>query len=68
MPPLVSFDEIRQLKRELSQAAMGKAFLLQGGDCAESFAEFNETNLQNFFRAQIPQAITVAGILRTDDQ
>ena len=59
VPPLVSFDEIRSLKRELSQAAMGKAFLLQGGDCAESFAEFSETNLQNFFRVLIQMTIAL---------
>lgn len=59
LPPLVSFDEIRSLKRELSQAAVGKAFLLQGGDCAESFAEFNETNLQSFFRVLIQMTIAV---------
>ncbi len=59
MPPLVSFDEIRQLKKELSQAASGNAFLLQGGDCAESFAEFNETNLQNFFRVLIQMTIAL---------
>jgi 3-deoxy-7-phosphoheptulonate synthase len=59
LPPLVSFDEIRSLKRELSQAAMGKAFLLQGGDCAESFAEFNETNLRNFFRVLIQMTIAL---------
>lgn len=49
-PPLVSPSEIRSLKNELSDAAFGKAFLLQGGDCAESFAEFNEQNLRDFFR------------------
>lgn len=59
LPPLVSFDEIRSLKRELAQAAMGKAFLLQGGDCAESFAEFNETNLQNFFKVLIQMTIAL---------
>jgi 3-deoxy-7-phosphoheptulonate synthase len=59
VPPLVSFDEIRSLKKELSQAAMGKAFLLQGGDCAESFAEFNETNLRNFFRVLIQMTIAL---------
>ncbi len=57
LPPLVSFDEIRALKSELSQAAFGKAFLLQGGDCAESFAEFNETNLRHFFRVLIQMTI-----------
>ena len=59
LPPLVSFDEIRQLKKELSRAAMGEAFLLQGGDCAESFAEFNETNLRNFFRVLIQMTIAM---------
>ncbi|MES2983652.1 MAG: 3-deoxy-7-phosphoheptulonate synthase class II [Pseudomonadota bacterium] len=59
LPPLVSFEEIRQLKRELSQAAMGNAFLLQGGDCAESFAEFNETNLRSFFRVLIQMTIAL---------
>jgi 3-deoxy-7-phosphoheptulonate synthase len=57
LPPLVSFDEIRALKSELAQAAMGNAFLLQGGDCAESFAEFNETNLRHFFRVLIQMTI-----------
>ena len=59
MPPLVSFEEVRKLKQELSQAALGKAFLLQGGDCAESFAEFNETNLRNFFRVLIQMTIAL---------
>lgn len=59
VPPLVSFDEIRSLKKELAQAAMGQAFLLQGGDCAESFAEFNETNLRNFFRVLIQMTIAL---------
>ncbi len=49
-PPLTTASEARDLKEELSHACQGKAFLLQGGDCAESFAEFNETNLQNFLR------------------
>lgn len=59
LPPLVSAEEVRQLKRELSLAASGQAFLLQGGDCAESFAEFNETNLQNFFRVLIQMTIAL---------
>ncbi len=59
LPPLVSFEEVRQLKRELSHAAMGNAFLLQGGDCAESFAEFNETNVRHFFRVLIQMTIAL---------
>lgn len=59
MPPLVSPEEIRKLKAELALAAQGKAFLLQGGDCAESFAEFNEINLQRFFRVLIQMTIAL---------
>jgi 3-deoxy-7-phosphoheptulonate synthase len=50
MPPLVSPREIRALTSELGKVAQGHAFLLQGGDCAESFAEYNEANLRAFFR------------------
>jgi 3-deoxy-7-phosphoheptulonate synthase len=59
LPPLVSPDEIRALKKELSAVVHGKAFLLQGGDCAESFAEFNETNLRNFFRVLIQMTMAL---------
>ncbi len=59
VPPLVSPEEIRALKKELSRAAMGEAFLLQGGDCAESFAEFNEVNLRRFFRVLIQMTIAL---------
>jgi 3-deoxy-7-phosphoheptulonate synthase len=59
LPPLVSPEEIRALKSELALAAHGKAFLLQGGDCAESFAEFNEHNLQRFFRVLIQMTIAL---------
>ncbi len=50
LPALASSGEARALKAELADAANGKAFLLQGGDCAESFAEFSEENLKRFFR------------------
>jgi len=53
MPELVSFDEINKLKYELAEVSQGKAFLLQGGDCAETFAEFNNTNLRNYFKAML---------------
>ena len=46
-PPLVSFDEIDKLKNELALVSQGKAFLLQGGDCAESFLEFSHHNLKS---------------------
>ena len=50
LPTLASPSECRALKAELAMAAQGKAFLLQGGDCAESFLEFSEPNLRNYFK------------------
>jgi 3-deoxy-7-phosphoheptulonate synthase len=58
-PPLVSFDEIEKLKAELAAVANGEAFLLQGGDCAESFAEFSHDNLKNFFRTIMQMTIAL---------
>jgi 3-deoxy-7-phosphoheptulonate synthase len=59
LPPLASPAESRKLKRELADAAYGNAFLLQGGDCAESFAEFNEENLRNFFRVLLQMTMAL---------
>lgn len=58
-PPLTTSWEARDLKRELAAAAEGKAFLLQGGDCAESFAEFSETNLRNFLRVLLQMTMAL---------
>ena len=58
-PPLVSIDEINALKTELAKAANGQAFLLQGGDCAESFAEFNYYNVQSFFRTILQMTVAL---------
>lgn len=49
-PTLVIPSEIRKLKRQLAEVSNGNGFLLQGGDCAESFAEFNQGNLDHFFK------------------
>jgi len=59
LPALASPSESRNLKRELADAAHGKAFLLQGGDCAESFAEFSEENLRNFFRVLLQMTMAL---------
>ncbi len=59
LPPLVSPSEARALKRELAQAAQGKAFLLQGGDCAESFAEFSEENLRAYLRVMLQMTMAL---------
>lgn len=58
-PPLVSFDEIEKLKSELAAVANGEAFLLQGGDCAESFTEFSHDNLKSFFRTVMQMTIAL---------
>lgn len=64
-PPLVFAGEARELKRKLGEVAEGKAFLLQGGDCAESFAEHGADNIRDFFRVFLQMAIvmTFAGSL-----
>ena len=58
-PPLVSVDEIEKLKAELAAVANGEAFLLQGGDCAESFTEFSHDNLKSFFRTIMQMTIAL---------
>jgi 3-deoxy-7-phosphoheptulonate synthase len=59
LPPLVTAAETIQLKQQLAQVAEGKAFLLQGGDCAESFAEFNPKNLESFFRVILQMTVAL---------
>lgn len=59
LPPLTSPAEARNLKAELAEVAQGRAFLLQGGDCAESFAEFSEDNLRNFARVMLQMTMAL---------
>ena len=59
MPPLVFAGEIRSLHRQLAQVAQGKAFLLQGGDCAETFAEFNANKIRDTFQVLLQMAIVM---------
>ena len=58
-PPLVFAGEARALKRKLGAAARGEAFLLQGGDCAESFAEFNADSIRDTFKVLLQMAIVL---------
>ncbi|MFZ5750976.1 MAG: class II 3-deoxy-7-phosphoheptulonate synthase [Pseudomonadota bacterium] len=58
-PPLVFAGEARKLKRTLGEVAMGRAFLLQGGDCAESFAEFSADNIRDTFKVLLQMAIVL---------
>jgi 3-deoxy-7-phosphoheptulonate synthase len=59
MPPLVFAGEARRLKDLLGQVADGKAFLLQGGDCAESFKEFSANNIRDTFRLILQMAVVM---------
>ena len=56
-PPLVFAGEVRSLRNSLAKASEGEAFLLQGGDCAESFSEFNADNIRDTFRVILQMAI-----------
>jgi 3-deoxy-7-phosphoheptulonate synthase len=56
-PPLVFAGEARSLKARLGQVAEGRAFLLQGGDCAESFAEFHPDNIRDMFRVLLQMSV-----------
>src|SRR5712691_4745962 len=58
-PPLVFAGEARRLKSRLADVAAGKAFLLQGGDCAESFAEFHPNNIRDTFKVLLQQAVVL---------
>ena len=58
-PPLVFAGEARNLTTELADVAEGKAFLLQGGDCAESFAEFHPNNIRDTFRVLLQMAVVL---------
>jgi 3-deoxy-7-phosphoheptulonate synthase len=58
-PPLVFAGEARRLKAQLGDVAEGRAFLLQGGDCAESFAEFHPDNIRDTFRVLLQMAVVL---------
>jgi 3-deoxy-7-phosphoheptulonate synthase len=56
-PPLVFAGEVRSLRKSLGKVAEGNAFLLQGGDCAESFSEFHADNIRDTFRVILQMAV-----------
>ncbi|MEA2100887.1 MAG: 3-deoxy-7-phosphoheptulonate synthase class II [Campylobacterota bacterium] len=58
-PPLVFAGEARSLKSQLANVANGDAFLLQGGDCAESFSEFHADNIKDSFKAMMQMAVVM---------
>jgi 3-deoxy-7-phosphoheptulonate synthase len=58
-PPIVFAGEARSLEERLAEASMGNAFLLQGGDCAESFKEFNANNIRDTFRILLQMGVVL---------
>src|SRR6056297_3246099 len=58
-PPLVFAGESRTLRAELAAAGRGEAFLLQGGDCAESFAEFSADSIRDTFKVMLQMAMVL---------
>ncbi len=59
MPPLVFAGEARRLKKQLAKAVEGQAFVLQGGDCAESFAEFRADKIRDTFRVMLQMSVVL---------
>ena len=58
-PPLVFAGEARRLRSHLAEVAAGRAFLLQGGDCAESFSEFSADNIRDTFKVMLQMAVVL---------
>ena len=58
-PPLVFAGEARALKKALARGCAGRAFLLQGGDCAETFAEHGADHIRDFFRVFLQMAVVL---------
>lgn len=59
LPPLVTSREVLNLKQQIAEAQEGRRFLLQGGDCAESFAEHSADNIRDFFRVFLQMAVVL---------
>jgi len=59
MPPLVFAGEAQNLRDQLGRVAEGRAFLLQGGDCAESFSEFSANNIRDSFKVLLQMAVVL---------
>ncbi len=59
LPPLVFAQEIRDLKQSLANVAAGKGFVLQAGDCAESFAEFSANKIRDTFKVLLQMAVVL---------
>ena len=59
LPPLVFAGEVRNLREQLAKVGKGEAFLLQGGDCAESFSEFSANLIRDTFKVMLQMAVVL---------
>ena len=59
LPPLVTAGEVKKLRAALAKAVTGEAFLLQGGDCAEAFGEFNTNHIRDTFKLILQMAVSL---------
>ena len=59
LPPLVFAGEVRKLKADLAKASVGEAFLLQGGDCAEAFSEFDANHIRDTFKSLLQMSVAL---------
>ena len=59
LPPLVFAGEVRNLREQLAKVGTGEAFLLQGGDCAESFSEFSANLIRDTFKIMLQMAVVL---------
>ncbi len=59
LPPLVFAGEVRNLREQLAKVGTGEAFLLQGGDCAESFSEFSANLIRDTFKVMLQMAVVL---------
>jgi 3-deoxy-7-phosphoheptulonate synthase len=58
-PPLIFAGEARNLKQDLVKAGRGEAFIVQGGDCAESFGDFNADVIKNMYKLILQMAVVM---------
>ena len=65
-PNLVSTNEIRVLKKQLSQVAQGDGFVIQGGDCAETFVDFNTQNIKNKLKVLLQMSAIIQYITKVN--
>ena len=65
-PPLVFAEEVRALKQYLAEAAQGKGFLIQGGDCAETFIDFNADMIENKLKTLLQMSAIIQYITKTN--